>query len=185
MAILNKHVSPGLQVLDAGCGSGFFSQYFILNGCQTHSLDYSPEALSLTRELTQGKARDYVCVDLMDSGFASKNAGRFDIIFSDGLFEHFSAVEQDRIFMNFKEMKKDSGEIITFVPNRYTAWRVLQPFYMPGIKERPLSLSGLRGLYERNSCKVKESGGINVLPISGSPEFLGRWFGMLVYCVGG
>lgn len=185
VAILDKYACPGLRVLDAGCGSGFFSRYFILKGCETYSLDYSQEALNLTREFTQGKARDYVCADLLDVGFADRHAGRFDIIFSDGLFEHFSSVEQGQIFTNFKKMKKDGGKIITFVPNRYTAWRVLQPFYMPGIKEQPLSSSELVGLYGRNSCKVEEYGGINVLPIGSSPEFLGRWLGMLVYCVGG
>lgn len=185
MATLDRYLTPGLRVLDAGCGSGFFSHYFILRGCETYCLDYSPEALNLTRTSTQGRAKDYMCVNLLDETFANNNAGRFDVIFSDGLFEHFTDAEQDRIFMNFRKMKKKGGKIITFVPNKYTLWWILQPFYMPGIKEQPLSVTELSGLYERNSCRVEDSGGLNVIPVAFSPEFLGRWFGMLVYCVGG
>jgi cyclopropane fatty-acyl-phospholipid synthase-like methyltransferase len=182
--ILDRYLRQGLCVLDAGCGSGFFSEYFLSRDCDTYCLDYSPEALNLTRQLTKGRATGYIRTDLLEPSFAEDNKERFHLIFSDGLFEHFSAQEQDRIFTNFKKVKREGGIIITFVPNRYTLWRALQPLYMPGIKEQPLSLSELLGLYRRNSCTIKESGGINVLPIGPSPEFLGKWFGMLVYCIG-
>ena len=182
--ILDSYVHPGLKVLDAGCGSGYFSQYFIARGCETYTLDYSQDALNLAKKITKGSSQEYICADLLDEAFAKDNRARFDIIFSDGLFEHFSQKEQDRILKNFKQMEKSNGKTITFVPNKYTLWRVLQPFYMPGIKERPFSLSNLLALYRRNSFKIEAFGGINVLPVSVSPESLGRWFGMLVYCIG-
>ncbi len=183
--ILDRYMRPGLRVLDAGCGSGFFSQYFVHRGGETYCLDYSSEALNLTRKVTAGKAKEYLRVNLLENDFVNKYKKEFDIIFTDGLLEHFSSQDQEAIFVSFMKMKKEDGIIITFVPNRYTLWRILQPIYMPGIKEEPISLSKLLRLYRNNSCEVGECGGLNVLPFRLSPEPLGRWFGMLVYCVGG
>ena len=181
--ILEKYVATEMKVLDAGCGSGFFSKYFIDRGCETYSLDFSEQALELARKMTSDKSEQYLCEDLLNEEFALRNESKFDVIFSDGLFEHFNTEEQNRLFSNFLIMNK--GYIITFVPNKYTLWRMLQPFYMHGIKERPFSLSELSDLYERNECTVVERGGLNVLPIKTSPDAsLGRYFGMLVYCVG-
>ena len=42
--------------LDAGCGSGFFSAWFIARGCRTYSLDYSEEALEMARKATDGRS---------------------------------------------------------------------------------------------------------------------------------
>ncbi len=184
ISILNRYRGEDVDALDAGCGSGFFSSYFISCGCSTYCLDYSSTALEITREQTQNSAQDYILGDLLDNNLVKKYENRFDLIFTDGLFEHFSDNDQDIILNNFKIMKKEEGKIITFVPNRFTLWTVIRPFYLPGIKEKPFTIRRLKRLHQKNKLVIEEWGGINVIPARYSPDYLiGKYLGMLLYCV--
>ena len=61
---LKKYISPGIDVLDAGCGSGLLSKYLAESGCNVYSLDYSQKALSVCRKITKGKCCKYLNNDL-------------------------------------------------------------------------------------------------------------------------
>jgi SAM-dependent methyltransferase len=172
-----------MRVVDAGCGSGFFSNYFISRGCKVYSLDYSEKALEIARKITQNKSFEYLNRDLLDESLGLEFKNTFDLIFTDGLFEHFSKEEQEKILKAFITMKKKGGLIATFVPNRYSFWTVIRPIFMHGIKEKPFTLKELASFIEGVGQKVIEKGGINVLPVKYSPEFLGERTGMLVYAV--
>ena len=106
-----------------------------------------------------------------------------DIIFTDGLFEHFSKEKQEKILKTFITMKKRDGLIITFLPNKYSFWTIIRPIFMPGIEEVPFTLKKLTYFVEELGQKVIEKGGLNVLPVKYSLEFLGKRVGMLVYTV--
>jgi len=181
--ILSAYLVPEGRVLDAGCGSGYFSQYFFEHGQRPVALDYSAEALAMTRTRTQ-QCIQTVQADLIKDDLARRFSDeRFDLIFSDGLFEHFVIFDQDKILQNICTVLKDGGVVVTVVPNRWSPWQIIRPFLMKGIEERPFVLTELRDMHERNGLKVVKSGGINVLPIRLSPEFLGRIFGMLLYVI--
>jgi cyclopropane fatty-acyl-phospholipid synthase-like methyltransferase len=183
--VLDRYVQPGMAVLDAGCGSGYFSAYFLGKGCETFALDFSAEALDATRERTAAQCSAYLCEDLLDRQLAARLTGAFDLIFSDGLLEHFSLSEQSTILSGFVRMKRPQGYIATFVPNLFSWWTLVRPLFMPHIRERPFTLGRLRALHQRHNLRCIESGGINVLPIACSPDrYLGRWVGMLLYFVG-
>ncbi|MBF0479548.1 MAG: class I SAM-dependent methyltransferase [Candidatus Omnitrophica bacterium] len=183
MTVLDPFIKPGKSVLDAGCGSGFFSQYFADRGAQTVALDYSSEALEIVKRLTQGRVEAWQ-KDLLSPDFSTSIDRKFDVIFSDGLLEHFSGEEQNRILTNLRSVLKSDGVIVTFVPNQWSPWQIIRPFYMPGIKETPFILSQLDSLHERNGLKVIRSGGVNVLPIKCSPEKLfGKKWGMLLFVI--
>lgn len=181
--VLDKYIKEGQSVLDAGCGSGYFSSYFISKNYKVYSLDFSKEALKLTEKTTRKRCAEYIEGDLLDEQLAGHFANRFDVIFSDGLFEHYAKDDQQLIINNFKDMKKEDGIIITFVPNRHSFWRFLRPIFMHGIKERPLLLVDLISLMEENDLRIVKTGGINVLPLKYSPESLGKAAGMLIYCI--
>lgn len=180
MKLLNGVVEPGMHVLDAGSGSGFFSNYFIAKNCHVYSLDYSEDALKLTRKLTRNQANEYLKENLLNGSFGERYRKRFDLIFSDGLFEHFSSKDQQKIMAVFKKVKKDSGIITTFVPNKYSWWEVVRPIFMPGIKEDPFTMGKLLELHGGLACLRK--GGLNVLPAVFSPDkILGRRLGMILF----
>jgi len=185
VSILDKYLQPSMAVLDAGCGSGYFSAYFLSKGCQTYSLDFSAKALDATRKRTAGQCVAYLWEDLLDTQLATRFKGKFDLIFSDGLLEHFSLSEQNAILSSDVHMKKPQGYVVSFVPNLFSFWTLVRPLFMPGIKEHPFVLRQLRFLHEQNGLQCIECGGINVLPTKWSPDrLLGRWGGMLLYCVG-
>jgi len=180
-ALLDQLLRPGMKVLDAGCGSGFFSAYFISRGCEVTTLDYSAEALELARKKTEGKCAAYLQENLLDPSFGTRHKGVFDLIFTDGLFEHFSEEDQQRILDNFRRAKKADGLVTTFVPNRYSWWELVRPLVMPGIHEVPFTPASIRYLH-REMTLVKK-GGLNVLPFALSPEkLLGSRLGMILYC---
>lgn len=182
MSILDSHVTNNMFVLDAGCGSGFFSNYFIKRKCNTYTLDYSKEALAIAMKNTNSLSKNYICADLLNFTDLCKYTNFFDIIFTDGLLEHFSSKDQNTIIFNFKKMLKKNGKLITFVPNLFSPWQIIRPFFMPGIKEKPFTLNKLEKLHKNFS--ICERGGINVFPVMWSPDFLlGKLFGMLLYVI--
>src|SRR3989338_5600044 len=150
---LQPFIKSGNNALDAGCGSGFFSGYFISQGMNTTSLDYSTQALEITRQMTQSKA-NIIQKDLLNDPLSQYVDQRFDLIFTDGLFEHFTEPQQDKIFNNLCSVLSDRGVLATFVPNKWSPWELIRPFYMPGIEEDPFTLSQLVRLNERNGLTV-------------------------------
>ncbi len=180
---LDRYVTmPHLRVLDAGCGSGFFAKYFVEKGCDVWACDYSAEAIRITQKTTGNQCRAYLKIDLLDTEFCEKNRDFFDIVFTDGLFEHFSAVQQKQLIANFVFIKKREGKIITFVPNKYSWWTFVRPLLMHEIPERPFTIRGLKTLH--SDLEIIEYGGVNIIPVKYSPDiFFGDKFGMLIFVV--
>ena len=172
--ILDKYLKG--MVLDAGCGSGFFSKYFFDKGCKTFALDNSKKALDLTKKLDE---RIIIKEgDVFNIPFKNEY---FDVVFSDGLLEHYKNPES--ILLEFKRVLKPKGKIITFVPNKISYWLLAKPFIMREIDEYTFNLNKLIQLHEKINFKVIDSGGISVFPMRYSPEFLGKWIGRLFYVV--
>jgi 2-polyprenyl-3-methyl-5-hydroxy-6-metoxy-1,4-benzoquinol methylase len=183
MRILRPFVCHGKKALDAGCGSGFFSKYFCDQGMRTYSLDYSNKALEIAQLKTQGRTQTIRC-DFLSEQINKKVHQKFDIIFTDGLFEHFSKIQQDKIFNNFVNVLSDTGIMVTFVPNRWSPWQIIRPIFMPKIEEKPFCLKELTDLNHRNGMKILSCGGVNTFPFSFSPDLLfGRYFGMLLFAI--
>lgn len=181
--VLQPYIFDGGKVLDAGCGSGFFSKFFCDQGMLTTALDYSQTALDLAFEKTGGQAR-LLKANLIDIQISSLTKDTYDIIFTDGLLEDFSPTDQDRIIKNLANVLGENGVLITFVPNKLSPWELIRPMYMPGIKEDPFILNELIDLNERNNLKVISRGGVNAVPFAFSPDFLvGSVFGMLLYTI--
>ena len=181
--VLQKYIKENGKAIDAGCGSGFFSKFFCDAGMQTWSLDFSENALNMAKSATDGRSH-LVQADLVDGALSQRLQERFDVVFTDGLFEHFGQAEQDKIILNLISVLSETGVLITFVPNRWSPWELIRPFYMPGIEEKPFILQELLNLSERNGMKVLETGGINTLPFRYSPDDLvGRLWGMLLFTV--
>ncbi|HNX75630.1 MAG TPA: class I SAM-dependent methyltransferase [Candidatus Rifleibacterium sp.] len=181
--LLKPYVKSGARVIDAGCGSGFFSNHFNKNLMQVLALDYADSALALCRKncSTQVRVEKF---DLLHQSLGEHFGQNFNLVFSDGLLEHFSVKDQLILLRNFAEATTPGGRIINFVPNRFSPWQLIRPLLMPGIEETPFILKNLIRLHHLAGLRVIDAGGINVLPVSFSPEIcLGKCFGMLLYTV--
>lgn len=183
LSVLEPYAAVGKNALDAGCGSGFFSKYFCDRGMSTVAADYSESALEMAKTVTQGKSR-LLKADFLNEPLEKKLNERFDLIFSDGLLEHFSSSQQDAIIRNWASVLSKEGVMVTFVPNRFSPWELIRPLYMPGIEETPFVLKELVAVHERNGLQVIGKGGVNTFPFRFSPDAcLGSSFGMLLYVV--
>jgi UDP-N-acetylglucosamine transferase subunit ALG13/precorrin-6B methylase 2 len=171
--ILSKMEFKNKRVLDAGCGSGFFSKYFKERGAKVTALDFSDNALKMTRKIVNCETIN------SDVRKILKKSNYYDFIFSDGLLEHFD--NPSEVLMEVKRVLKKNGKIITFVPNQYSFWQIIRPFIMKSIKEMPFTMRKLLQLHKKNDLNVLSYGGVNVIPSKYSPEFLGKKFGMLLY----
>lgn len=181
--ILNNYIKTNCSVADAGCGSGFFSKYFLTLTNKVFSIDYSESALKLCKKNCENKTK-LLKTDLLQHKLHQKCGNKLDVIFTDGLLEHFELPEQLRILQNFKNSLTSNGRIITFVPNRFSPWQIIRPLFMPNIEEKPFILKDLIKLHKAVGLSIIDSGGINVLPLKYSPEeSLGKYFGMLLYVV--
>lgn len=181
--VLKPYAVAGKKALDAGCGSGFFSGYFCDQNMATVAADYSDSALEMAKISTAGKSR-LLRVDFLREELSKKTADRFDLIFSDGLLEHFSGDEQNTIIKNWASVLSDDGVMVTFVPNRFSPWELIRPLYMPGIEETPFILKELIAVHERNGLSVIHKGGVNTIPFRFSPDrWMGSAFGMLLYVI--
>lgn len=138
--------------------------------------------MDLTRNITAGRSQ-LVKIDLLAQELSPLFPAKFDLVFTDGLFEHFSPAQQDHILQNFMAVLAAGGAIATFVPNRWSPWQIIRPWMMPGIEERPFTLRELLDLNRRNGLQVQAYGGVNTLPFRVSPEGkCAAKFGMLLYC---
>ncbi len=181
--VLQPYAVRKKLALDAGCGSGFFSRYFCDQGMETLAADYSQSALDMAQTVTDGQCR-LLKADFLNERLDEQLKSRFDLIFSDGLLEHFTAQQQDAIIRNWTSVLSERGVMVTFVPNRFSPWELIRPLYMPGIEETPFILKELVDVHARNGLKIIAKGGVNTLPFRFSPDpWMGSLFGMLLYVV--
>jgi len=183
--VLDRYVHSGRTVCEAGCGSGFYSWYFISKGCRVYCIDYSEKAIELAKKTTEGKAEKYLVRNLLDEGLALEFKNTFDLIYTDGLFEHFSKSEQRKLMDNLIAMKKENGIIVTFVPNILTYWELIRRIFLkiPGVWEKAFTMRRLTTLVRESGQEIIEKGGIHALPFNYSPEILARWIGSSIYVV--
>jgi len=181
MAVLHDFLRPGMRVLDAGCGSGWFTATFSDLGLVATALDYSPEALLRAMELA-GERAEYVTGNLLDPELVRRLGRRFELVFTDGLLEHFPVQEQVLLVSHLRALLVPGGVLATFVPNLLSPWQLIRPLMMPGIREKPFLPDGLRRLHA--GMRILRFGGLNVLPTRLSPErLLGARFGMILYAL--
>jgi len=177
------------DVMDLGCGSGVLAAMVgeAFPDSRLWLLDSSEEAIGLARgNVAPERGARFVHTSFNDIGSGSapeldKMKGRFSLVYTDGLLEHFPRAEQGHILTICRSLLTDGGLQVHVVPNRYHPWQLVRPFVIRGIPETPftrherLAVAAAADL----SDELVEHGGISVLPVGHSPEMLGEYVGML------
>jgi SAM-dependent methyltransferase len=162
-AVLNAILSIGpvenLRVLEVGAGSGRDSLALAQAGAQAFILDYSEESLKVCGELAP-QARGNLCLiqgDALNSPFPSES---FDIVFHQGLAEHFK--DPLPLLKENARLLKKGGFCLCDVPQTFHLYTVLKhiliamdkwfagwetEFTMPQLK-RLMKNAGLEIVYE-------------------------------------
>ena len=182
-SVFRKYLSAmkGRRILEVGCGSSVWLPYCRKEfGLEVSGIDYSEAGLRTAREIlmAHGAEAELILGDFLEPPEAQR--GRFDIVFSLGVIEHFS--DPGSILRILGKYLRPGGTIITWVPNT-TGWIIrlsrrlnkkLKDFYYD------LDLELLTRLHEAAGYKILESRYVQFLDLSHirimKPVFLRKWY---------
>lgn len=126
---LKKYILSSRNVLEIGCGSGIDTNIMAVENpdIKFFCMDVSGNSLSLTRKVsTKLKNKIYVTRGNVNQLFYKKES--FDLIFSQGLVEHFS--DPDRMINEQLYVLKNGGILVINVPQRYTGYTLMKHWKM-------------------------------------------------------
>ena len=175
------------DVMDLGCGSGALSAMVgeAFPEVRLWLVDSSERAIELAREnVPPDRGARFVHTSFEDMGSVPEldnMMGRFSLVYTDGLLEHFPRAEQGHIITVCRILLADGGLQVHFVPNRYHPWQLVRPFVIRGIPETPFTRYDHVAVAATAdmSDELVDHGGISVFPTEYSPEGLGEYVGML------
>lgn len=115
-------ITPGMRILDIGCGRGEVVLYVARHGAEGIGIDYSKDAIKLAKEMRKTKVKEIRA----RMKFYHMNAKRlkfpksfFDIIIMTDVAEHLYDKELNKVFTEIKRvLKKDGILALHTAPNK-------------------------------------------------------------------
>lgn len=164
IANLERHVEfSGLKVLEVGAGSGRDSEEIAKRGGIVYTLDYSEKALNLMND-SLSRTAGIICGDAKAIPVLD---GSFDIVFHQGLLEHFR--DPETLVEENKRILKKNGILLIDVPQRFHYYTLLKHILMLVGKwfagwETEFSPAALRRLVEAGGFEIIGFYGENLFP---------------------
>lgn len=111
--------TPGMKILDVGCGTGNFSIKLAEMGCKVIGIDKSGEMLSQAKEKAKKKGLDieFHIMDIYDINFPDES---FDGVFSMAAFEFIK--ESKKAYNEMHRVLKKDGPLLIGTINRDSKW---------------------------------------------------------------
>jgi 2-polyprenyl-3-methyl-5-hydroxy-6-metoxy-1,4-benzoquinol methylase len=127
---LLQKVLPGIpgSALDAGCGTGIFSQYLARKGWNVTAIDASPEMIEAARNyeslITHYELKG--AIDFQNCTIESFEAApnSFDVILSLSSLEYIE--DDESAIQKFHKLLKPSGLLVVSVPNKAAMLRKME-----------------------------------------------------------
>lgn len=153
----------GMRILEVGAGTGRDSGKLASMGAEVWTLDYSEESLRLMSDHLDTEI-EIVCGDALALPFCT---GSFDLVFHQGLLEHFRQPSQ-LLDENFRILK-NGGAMLVDVPQRfhyYTLGKHILMFFDKWFAgwETEFSVAELEQLVGRAGFTVEANYGRNLFP---------------------
>jgi SAM-dependent methyltransferase len=145
------------SVLEVGCGNSVWLPYLAKKrNLRVFGLDYSEEGCELARIrlATEKVVGTVFCGDLFSPDI--KGIGQFDFVYSIGVVEHFSDLEN--VLSNLLKFVKPGGVLLTEVPNLYSVHGIMTFLYQPELfrKHRILKKKELQAAYSNAGLSATE-----------------------------
>jgi SAM-dependent methyltransferase len=149
----------GLDVFDAGCGSGWYAEYLVEQGAQVVSVDVSPKFVAMTRARLGDRAE----VRRADLGqpLAFIKDGRFDLIVAPLVMHYLE--DWAAVFAEFHRILKRGGQLVFSTHHPFMDYRLhdLDDYFEFRLLEEEWSTGKVR-FYRRPltamSAALKEAG---------------------------
>lgn len=148
------HLKAGASMIEAGIGSGRLSLAFAALGCRVTALDCVPDVLIAARRAarsigaTVATRLSFVCGDLEK---APIRRGAFDVVFNEGVVEHWLDLDARRqLLATMGELLRPGGTVCVVVPNGHHPLhgRWMRTGYPGYLSAPPMTLYGPGGLCE-------------------------------------
>jgi 2-polyprenyl-6-hydroxyphenyl methylase/3-demethylubiquinone-9 3-methyltransferase len=146
--------TPDADVLELGCGASRWLPYMARVGCRVTGIDYESSAATLAEANLRGVGASgtVLCRDAFDPHGNQDLVGRFDLVYSLGLLEHFDDI--GGCLREVVRYVRPGGVVVTIVPNlqglnwllqRYGDLRTLQTHVIYDVERlrRPHEAAGL------------------------------------------
>ena len=119
-------VTPGMKILDVGCGRGEILRHCIENGIEAYGLDYAEVATRMSRDVIR-QAADQGDVSALKSGVLRSDAKKlpfpdayFDRVLMYDVVEHLYPWELHEALLETRRVLKPDGKFIMHTaPNRW------------------------------------------------------------------
>lgn len=116
-------ITPGLRVMEIGCGEGGVLKPFVAKGAQCLGVDLSESRIANARKLMEAEVAAgqvaFVAQNVYDPEFLETYKGSFDLIMLKDTIEHIP--EQEKFIPYLKHFLKADGQVFFGFP----------PWYMP------------------------------------------------------
>ena len=112
--------TPKSKFLEVGCGSGKWSACFAIMGMYGVLVDNNPAMLERVRENFPAISKSFFLIEDDARTLEKVTNNSFDLIFSEGLLEHFNKEERERVIINMaSKMKHTDSCLLLIVPHDY------------------------------------------------------------------
>jgi SAM-dependent methyltransferase len=153
----------GKKVLEIGAGTGRDSFPLLDQGAIVYQLDYAENSLRILKRLAE-EQKVHVGIVGGDTFALPFRDGTFDIVFHQGLLEHFRPQIAERLLLENIRVLKQGGLLLIDVPQRYHPYTLVKHLLIALNKwfagwERSFSVGELSRLLERLELTVVYSYG--------------------------
>ncbi|MCA9960499.1 MAG: class I SAM-dependent methyltransferase [Chloroflexota bacterium] len=119
-------VTPGMRLLDVGCGRGEILRHCMALGVEAYGIDYAEAAVAMSRDVIQSARADET-LDKVTAGVCRSDAkylpfpsNYFDRVLMFDVVEHLFPWELHRAMLDIRRVLKPNGRfIIHTAPNRW------------------------------------------------------------------
>jgi SAM-dependent methyltransferase len=159
--VLNRYIQliadlcKGKEMLEYGCGTGYWSSEWIGKGAVLSAIDISPEGIRKARERIENKGlkADFYVMNAEKTEFPDN---RFDIIAGSGIIHHLNL---DDAYRELSRLLNEKGHIVFYEPLGHNPFIKIYRALTPRMRtpdEHPLKMSDLLRLKNYfNNVKIE------------------------------
>jgi 2-polyprenyl-3-methyl-5-hydroxy-6-metoxy-1,4-benzoquinol methylase len=115
--------SPGMAVLDLGCGSGVVADWLAARGATVDAVDANPRAVAYA---SRTFARENLAFHLATAEALPFPEGRFDRVYVLEFIEHLYEGQLAALFARLRAHLKPAGTVFLTTPNYRSPWPLLE-----------------------------------------------------------